>query len=100
MEKWAIEGREAEKAADGAIDSDNESSDEEESQAAPAHRVRGWKKITLDILFGEKEQPRRTLSDEMVLREHLLMEALANELEDSIPDDGAIECADEDVWMP
>jgi hypothetical protein len=100
MEKWATEAREAEKEADGVIDSDDERSDEEESQAAPTHRVRSWKKMTLDVLFGEKEQPRRTLPDELVLREHLLMEALADELEDSIPDDGAIECADEDVWMP
>jgi hypothetical protein len=100
MEKWATEAREAEKAVDEATDSDNESSDEEESRAAPAHRVRSWKKMSLDVLFGEKEQPRRTLPDELVLREHLLMEALADELEDNVPDDGAIECADEDVWMP
>ena len=54
-----------------------------------------WKKTKLEVLFGglpkryERIQP-------AVDQEMKLMEALANEDEDTIPDDGAIDHSDDD----
>ena len=54
-----------------------------------------WKKTKLEILFGGllKRSERVQMA---VDQEIELMEALDNEEEDVIPDDGAIDCSDDD----
>ncbi|KAJ6621947.1 hypothetical protein B0H10DRAFT_1944981 [Mycena sp. CBHHK59/15] len=74
---------------------------DEEADTAPhiPSRLPTWKKITLHILFGGAEKPRaRKPSARVIQEEELLMQALAEELEDDVPDDGAIEIDSEDEY--
>ncbi|CAK5268983.1 unnamed protein product [Mycena citricolor] len=59
-----------------------------------------WKLLTLKILFGKTTKPRlRKPSCRVTEEEERLMEELANELEDAIPDDGAIEIDSSDKFQ-
>ncbi|KAJ6475421.1 hypothetical protein C8R45DRAFT_935054 [Mycena sanguinolenta] len=59
--------------------------------------VRKWTKMTLAELFGGAPKPVRKFTQADIDVEAELMEALANAEEDERPDDGAIECSD-DEW--
>ncbi|KAJ6619208.1 ribonuclease H-like domain-containing protein [Mycena sp. CBHHK59/15] len=65
-------------------------------------RLPTWKPMTLQALFGGAEKPRtRKPSARAMEEEEILMEALADEIEDTFPDDGAIEVdSDEEYIVP
>ncbi|KAJ7131416.1 hypothetical protein C8R44DRAFT_850141 [Mycena epipterygia] len=66
--------------------------------ARPASKTR-CKVSTLRVLFGGAEKPRACKPSVRVIEEEeLLMQALAEELEDNVPDDGAIEIDSEDEY--
>ena len=87
MAKWIGDAR--------ATDDDDSEDDSDIPAPATLSREFKWKKIKLEVLFGglpkrsERIQP-------AVDQEVELMEALANEEEDAIPDDGAIDHSDDD----
>ncbi|KAJ6616617.1 ribonuclease H-like domain-containing protein [Mycena sp. CBHHK59/15] len=85
-----------------AADRDTEDPDSDEEADTTPHipsRLPTWKKITLCVLFGGAEKPRaRKPSARVIQEEELLMQALAEELEDDVPDDGAIEIDSEDEY--
>ncbi|KAJ6628551.1 hypothetical protein B0H10DRAFT_1940388 [Mycena sp. CBHHK59/15] len=59
-----------------------------------------WKPMTLQALFGGAEKPRtRKLSACMMEEEEILMEALADEIEEAFPDDGAIEVDSDEEYI-
>ncbi|KAJ7161610.1 hypothetical protein C8R46DRAFT_1037810 [Mycena filopes] len=73
-------------------------SDEDDEDAPRLPKKPTWTPITLALLFGEAEKPRkrkpsaRVLAQEARLMETLAeMEARADAAEDAVPDDGAIE---------
>ena len=78
-----------------ATDDDDSKDDSDIPAPATSSREFKWKKTKLEVLFGgllkryERIQP-------AVDQEMKLMEALANEEEDTIPDDGAIDHSDDD----
>lgn len=92
--KWISDTRTA--------DRDAEDPDSDEQADTTPHipsRLPTWKKITLRVLFGGAEKPRaRKPSARVIQEEELLMQALAEELEDDVPDDGAIEIDSEDEY--
>jgi hypothetical protein len=116
MAKWIGDSKEAEAAEQveaaekalrktlGDLNSNSESDDEEDTPRLPKKPM--WKPITLAVLFGEAEKPRkrkpsaRVLEKEARLMETLAeMEACADAQEDSRPDDGAIEIdSDDEYW--
>ncbi|KAJ6602904.1 hypothetical protein B0H10DRAFT_2230082 [Mycena sp. CBHHK59/15] len=62
-------------------------------------RLPAWLQMTPRVLFGGAEKPRaRKPSVQVIEEEELLMQALAEELEDDVPDDGAIEIDSEDEY--
>ncbi|KAJ7730528.1 ribonuclease H-like domain-containing protein [Mycena metata] len=64
----------------------------ETAERAEAAERPKWAPITLALLFGGAEKPRaRKPSARVMEEEEMLMQALADEEEDAIPDDGAIE---------
>ncbi|KAJ6603978.1 hypothetical protein B0H10DRAFT_1957553 [Mycena sp. CBHHK59/15] len=85
-----------------AADRNTEDPDSDEEADTTPHipsRLPTWKKITLRVLFGGAEKPRaRKPSARVIQEEELLMQALAEELEDDVPDDGAIEIDSEDEY--
>jgi uncharacterized protein YpiB (UPF0302 family) len=83
MAKWIGDARAAEDAEDG--DSENETP----AAAMPRIRVSQQKPMTLATLFGGKV--RRTERLTVISEEEMLMEALAEQMEDERLDDGAIE---------
>ncbi|KAJ7502351.1 ribonuclease H-like domain-containing protein [Mycena galericulata] len=59
-----------------------------------------WKPMTLRALFGGAEKPRtRKPSARAMEEEEILMEALAEEIEDTFPDDGAIEVDSDEEYI-
>jgi hypothetical protein len=73
----------------------------EPSETTPciAARLSTWKSITLKILFRSATKPRtRKPSAHVMQEEEMLMQALAEEAEDAIPDDGAIEIHSENEY--
>ncbi|KAJ7154126.1 ribonuclease H-like domain-containing protein [Mycena filopes] len=87
MAKWTL----------GESNSDAES-DKDDEDAPRLPKKPTWTPITLALLFGEAEKPRkrkpsaRVLAQEARLMETLAeMEARADAAEDAVPDDGAIE---------
>ncbi|KAJ6608573.1 hypothetical protein B0H10DRAFT_1955343 [Mycena sp. CBHHK59/15] len=74
---------------------------DEEADSTPRipARLPAWPKMTLRVLFGGAEKPRaRKPSARVIEEEELLIQALAEELEDDVPDDGAIEIDSEDEY--
>ncbi|KAJ6607529.1 hypothetical protein B0H10DRAFT_2439527 [Mycena sp. CBHHK59/15] len=70
--------------------SEGEANDEFSSRLPT--RVPAWKPMTLQVLFGGAEKPRKRRPSKRVMEEEeQLMEALANAEEDDVPDDGPIE---------
>ncbi|KAJ6626261.1 hypothetical protein B0H10DRAFT_2185875 [Mycena sp. CBHHK59/15] len=64
---------------------------EEATPRVPNH-IPGWKPITLQVLFSGAEKPRtRKPSPRVMEEEEMLMQQLAEDAEDEVPDDGAIE---------
>jgi len=75
---------------------DNDSKDDSDvpPSATSSHEFK-WKKTKLEILFGGL--PKRSERVQMAVDQEIeLMEALANEEKDAIPDDGAIDRSDND----
>ncbi|KAJ6603907.1 hypothetical protein B0H10DRAFT_2314556 [Mycena sp. CBHHK59/15] len=66
----------------------------------PPPKTRKWVKMTLKVLFGGAAKPVRKFTEEEIDHEADLMAALADAEEDARPDDGAIECDDDDVYVP
>ena len=75
-------------------DDDSEDNSDILAPATSSHEFK-WKKTKLEILFGgllkRSERIQMAVDQEMEL-----MEALANEEEDAIPDDGAVNSSDND----
>lgn len=95
MAKWIFDARQAE--------CEEEEDEEDDFPAIPAAGVpipRSSKplKFTLAELFGDL-QKRARRSRRVIDEEAELMEALANADEDAIPDDGAIEIDDDEVYQ-
>ncbi|KAJ6623316.1 ribonuclease H-like domain-containing protein [Mycena sp. CBHHK59/15] len=87
--KWIGDARAAERMETELV-SEDEANDEFSSRLPT--RVPAWKPMTLQVLFGGAEKPRkRRPSKRAMEEEEQLMEALANAEEDDVPDDGAIE---------
>ncbi|KAJ6600085.1 hypothetical protein B0H10DRAFT_2196446 [Mycena sp. CBHHK59/15] len=70
------------------------------SQWTHTPKTRKWVKMTLKVLFGGAAKPVRKFTEEEIDHEANLMAALADAEEDARPDDGAIECDDDDVYVP
>ncbi|KAJ6484889.1 ribonuclease H-like domain-containing protein [Mycena sanguinolenta] len=100
MAKWIAEVRAADE-EDEATESDDETTPASSSSTArfPDPKVRKWTKMTLAELFGGAPKPVRKFTQADIDVEAELMEALANAEEDERPDDGAIECSD-DEYVP
>ncbi|KAJ7029536.1 hypothetical protein C8F04DRAFT_1288093 [Mycena alexandri] len=82
--------RNAERLAQGELNSESDSDDDSDTPRMP--KKPKWAPITLALLFGGAEKPRaRKPSARVMEEEEMLMQALADEEEDAIPDDGAIE---------
>ncbi|KAJ6627096.1 hypothetical protein B0H10DRAFT_2429452 [Mycena sp. CBHHK59/15] len=63
-------------------------------------RLPTWKPMTLQALFRGAEKPRtRKPSARAMEEEEILMEALADEIEDTFPDDGAIEVDSDEEYI-
>ncbi|KAJ7939017.1 hypothetical protein B0H13DRAFT_1851186 [Mycena leptocephala] len=87
------EAERVEKAAKEGVPDQLQTTDEESTPRLP-NRLPAWKPMTLQILFGGVEKPRTRKPSVRVI----LMEALAEEVEDAFPNDGAIEInSDEEV---
>ncbi|KAJ6620892.1 hypothetical protein B0H10DRAFT_2432631 [Mycena sp. CBHHK59/15] len=87
--KWIGDARAAERMETELV-SEGEANDEFSSRLPT--RVPAWKPMTLQVLFGGAEKPRKRRPSKRVMEEEeQLMEALANAEEDDVPDDGAIE---------
>ncbi|KAJ6610690.1 hypothetical protein B0H10DRAFT_1953614 [Mycena sp. CBHHK59/15] len=64
---------------------------EEATPRVPNH-IPVWKPITLQVLFSGAEKPRtRKLSPQVMEEEEMLMQQLAEDAEDEVPDNGTIE---------
>jgi hypothetical protein len=104
MAKWISDVRAAE-AAEQADDSDSDDdtpiagSSTASTSRLPRPKSRKWVKTTLAVLFGGASKPVRKFTDDDIDQEAALMEALAEAEEDARPDDGAVECSD-DEYMP
>ncbi|KAJ7664159.1 hypothetical protein B0H17DRAFT_1211425 [Mycena rosella] len=88
MAKWVGDTRLAERAEREADDG------EEAIELTPriSNRIPVWTPMTLAVLFGGAEKPRRRKpSVQAMEEEEMLMQALAEDAEDAVPDDGAIE---------
>ena len=57
-----------------------------------------WKKVKLSVLSGGKTQTPSRIPQATMNEEALLMKMLSYELEDTIPDDGAIEIDNDEVY--
>ncbi|KAF8147449.1 hypothetical protein K438DRAFT_2090244 [Mycena galopus ATCC 62051] len=108
MAGWISAARAAEEAEETVIDSDDETTpvnsvSTSENSASTSrlsrHRTRKWVKTTLAVLFGGAPKPVRKFTEANIDAEAELMEALAEAEEDARPDDGAIECS-EDEYIP
>jgi hypothetical protein len=101
MAKWISDVRVAEDAEHSDDDSDDDTPVAGSSTAStsrlPRPKSRKWVKTTLAVLFGGASKPVRKFTDDDIDQEAALMEALAEE--DARPDDGAVECSD-DEYMP
>ncbi|KAJ7915735.1 hypothetical protein B0H13DRAFT_1871854 [Mycena leptocephala] len=85
MAKWIGDAREAEREERLATD------DEPAIEMRLPHVSSTWAPMKLVILFGEATKPRaRKPSRKAMEEEELLMQALAEQEEDDIPDDGVI----------
>ncbi|CAK5263651.1 unnamed protein product [Mycena citricolor] len=63
-------------------------------------KLRLWKSVTLDNLFGKAFQPRKCkVALHAILQEEELMEKLTNMAENAIPNDGAIEIDDGEEYI-
>ena len=75
---------------------DDDSEDDSDIPApAPSSCEFKWEKTKLEVLFGRLLKKSERIQP-AVDQEMELMEALANEEEDAIPDDGAIDHSDDD----
>ncbi|KAK6968884.1 hypothetical protein R3P38DRAFT_2587431, partial [Favolaschia claudopus] len=105
--RWIADAQEAEdeELAEQLDEESSEDFPESISTAASTSRtsrtkVKKWAKTTLAELFGNAPNPvRRKFSKKAIDAEAELMEALAEAEEDARPDDGAIECSD-DEYVP
>jgi len=87
MAKWIGDAR--------AADDDDSEDDSDIPPSATSSCEFKWKKTKLEILFGGL--PKRSERVQTAVDQEIeLMEALANEEEDAIPDDGAIDRSDDD----
>ncbi|KAF8215435.1 hypothetical protein K438DRAFT_1749471 [Mycena galopus ATCC 62051] len=110
MAGWISAARAAEEAEETVIDSDDETTpvksvSTSENSASTSrlsrHKTRKWVKTTLAGLFGGAPKPVRKFTEANIDAEAELMEALAEAEEDARPDDGAIECSeDEYILIP
>jgi hypothetical protein len=77
-----------------ANDDDSEDDSNILAPATSSHEFK-WKNTKLEILFGGL--PKRSERVQTAVNQEIeLMEALANEEEDAIPDHSAIDCSDDD----
>ncbi|KAJ6623858.1 hypothetical protein B0H10DRAFT_1943637 [Mycena sp. CBHHK59/15] len=80
-------------------DSDPEDEADDDLMPRLPNRLRAWKPMTLEVLFGGAEKPRaRKPATKVMEEEERLMEELADELEDQEPDEGAIEIDSADEY--
>ena len=78
-----------------AADSDDSDDDSDVATPTTLPCIFKWLKMKLEVLFGGL--PKRTERVQTAVDPEIeLMEALANEEEDAIPDDGAIDHSDDD----
>ncbi|KAJ7122587.1 ribonuclease H-like domain-containing protein [Mycena crocata] len=98
LAKWIQDAQAAELDAD---DSDDEGEHEPEAAGPPRpQKIKKYVKMTLETLFRDVVQkPVTRFAKKELDREAALMEALAEAEEDARPDDGAIECS-EDEYEP
>jgi hypothetical protein len=100
-EAQAEEAREEERSLDPDFDSDDDEPTPPRLQTT-THRPRKWQKQTLTTLFGANTKRKIVLKlSEQALQEeaaYMELEAAAEAEEDMIPDDGAIEIDDDDVY--
>jgi hypothetical protein len=98
MAKWIGEAKEAER-LERELDAEEESTELPESTPLIMARLPAWKSMTLETLFGSATWPRtRKPSAQVMQEEEMLMQKLAEEAEDAIPDDGGIEIDSDDEY--
>ncbi|KAJ7092992.1 ribonuclease H-like domain-containing protein [Mycena belliarum] len=97
MAKWIGEAREAERTE--VQDLEEDVAEDVEDAPRIAKRLPIWQPTTLKVLFGGAAKPRtRKASVQVMEEEEILMEALAEQAEDDIPDDGGIEIHSDDEY--
>ncbi|KAJ6570310.1 hypothetical protein B0H10DRAFT_2237929 [Mycena sp. CBHHK59/15] len=98
MAKWISDAKAAER--EEAVDNTVR---DEVAEAVPSrlpNRLPAWKPMTLLVLFGGAEKPRkRKPSAQVMEEEEILMQALAEADEDEVLDDGAIEIESGDEYV-
>ncbi|KAJ6622322.1 ribonuclease H-like domain-containing protein [Mycena sp. CBHHK59/15] len=95
--KWVADAQAAEREE---LDESDSEDDTDDRLAPPLpNRLPAWKSMTLQVLFGGAQKTRACKPSTRVLEEEeQLMQELADELEDRIPDDGAIEIDSDDEF--
>ncbi|KAK7055666.1 ribonuclease H-like domain-containing protein [Favolaschia claudopus] len=107
MGRWIAETREAElqESLEEFDEWDDENSGIPPAPTASSSRAeppkpRKWQTMTLKALFGGAKKPVRKFAEKEINAEAELMEALADAEEDARLDDGAVECDDDEVYVP
>ncbi|KAJ6575892.1 hypothetical protein B0H10DRAFT_2103686 [Mycena sp. CBHHK59/15] len=95
--KWVADAQMAERAE--LVDSDSDDDMNDSPTPRLPNRLPASKSMTLAVLFGCAEKPHACKPSAQVLQEEeQLMQELAEELEDQVPADGAIEIDSEDKF--
>ncbi|KAJ6617824.1 hypothetical protein B0H10DRAFT_1948009 [Mycena sp. CBHHK59/15] len=95
--KWVADAQMAERAE--LVDSDSDDDMNDSPTPRLPNRLPASKSMTLAVLFGGAEKPHACKPSAQVLQEEeQLMQELADELEDQVPADGAIEIDSEDKF--
>ncbi|KAJ6565412.1 hypothetical protein B0H10DRAFT_1842561, partial [Mycena sp. CBHHK59/15] len=100
LAKWIAETRAAELEETEEPDDNSDTPPTASTSRLPPPKTRKWVKMTLKVLFGGAAKPVRKFTEEEIDHEADLMAALADAEEDARPDDGAIECDDDNVYVP
>lgn len=97
LAQWKADAQAAAELEDDEHDSDSDDDRTEPTPRLTLPRAKKWVKTSLAVLFGgAMKKPVIKIPQTELDREAELMEALAEAEEDARPDDGAIECSDDE----